>query len=114
MARRSSSVVVVQAPRRRSTRRYYPRIRRSRRGRRSGFGSRKLLSWILAIGLPAAGALVAYKWAPKYGAYGVAGGLIGAGVVDYLIDGHKMAGGLMAAGAGLAAANYIASKGWVS
>jgi len=106
--------VVVQAPRRSSRRRYYPRIRRSRRGRRHGFGSRKLLSWLLAIGLPAAGALVAYKYAPQYGAYGVAGGLIGAGVIDYLIDGHRMAEGLMAAGAGLAAANYIASKGWVS
>ena len=112
MARRSS-VVVVEAPRRRSTRRYYPRIRHHRRGRRSGFSSRKLLSWILAIGLPAAGALVAYKYAPQYGAYGVAGGLIGAGIVDYLVDGHRMAEGLMAAGAGLAAANYVASKGWV-
>jgi len=107
-------VVVVEAPRRRSTRRYIPRIRHHRRERRHrGFGSRKLLSWLLAIGLPAAGALVAYKYAPQYGAYGVAGGLIGAGVVDYLVDGHRMAEGLMAAGAGLAAANYIASKGWV-
>lgn len=107
-------MVVVETPsRRRSTRRYIPRIRRIRRHHRRGFGSRKLLSWILAIGLPAAGALAAYKWAPQYGAYGVAGGLIGAGVVDYLVDGHHMAEGLMAAGAGLAAANYIASKGWV-
>jgi len=104
---------VVQAPRRRSTRRYIPRIRRSRRGRRSGFGSRKLLSWILAIGLPVAGAIAAYKFAPQYGAYGVAAGIAGAGVAEYLIDGKRMGEGLMAAGAGLAAANYIASKGWV-
>jgi len=106
--------VVVQAPRRSSRRRYYPRIRRRSRGRRrGGFGSRKLLSWLLAIGLPAAGALVAYKYAPQYGAYGVAAGVAGAGVAEYLLDGKKIGEGLIAAGAGLAAANYVASKGWI-
>ena len=105
--------MVVQAPRRRSTRRYYPRIRRRSRGRRSGFGSRKLLSWILAIGLPTVGAIAAYKWAPAYGAYGVAAGIAGAGVADYLFGEKRMGEGMIAVGAGLAAANYIASKGWV-
>ena len=104
---------MVQAPRRSTRRRYYPRIRRSRGRRRSGFGTRKLLSWILAIGLPMAGALAAYKWAPAYGAYGVAAGVAGAGVAEYLLDGKRMGEGLMAAGAGLALANYVASKGWV-
>ncbi len=89
------------------TRRVYVPARRAYHRARSGIGGWK--GWIAGIGLAAVGVLALHKFMPG-SKYTVPAGLALGGVGSYFIGEKKVGEGLISAGVGLAAADYVATR----